>query len=222
LEETPLEVEPLRGFIEIEVRDREGRVVQRGRHEMHSFVNNLLRALEGFMKSPGGSNTGTTVIGTDGTSKTLYTEDGYSSGQHGGGTPMAAKAPDDDSSYGIVVGSGATPVNLNNYALASPIPHGTSAGQLDYDPVTVEDLGLDTGVSPPVYRLRLIRVFKNLSGGAVNINEVGLMLRSRWYDSLNNIQDLKYLVARDVLPTTYTVPAGGSASVAITVEVVLG
>jgi len=229
LEEVPLEVEPLRGFIEIEVRDSEGRVVQRGRHEMRSFVNNLLRVLEGLMKAIGGASLGTsgvvastTVIGPDGASKTVWTEWYAGTDTRGGGTPMATKAPDNDSSYGVVVGSGTATMNLHNYALASLIPHGTSAGQLDYDPVTVEELGLDTSVSPPVYRLRLIRVFKNLSGGAININEVGLMARSYWKDSGGVRQDVKYLIARDVLPTTYTVPAGGSATVAITVEVVLG
>jgi hypothetical protein len=34
--------------------------------------------------------------------------------------------------------------------------------------------------------------------------------------------DYRFLIARDVLPTSYTVPAGGSASVAVTIEVELG
>ncbi|MCL7393200.1 MAG: hypothetical protein LZ162_06205 [Thaumarchaeota archaeon] len=216
------ELEPVRGFIEIEVMDRGGQVIQRGRHEMHSFVNNFLKVLEGEMRAGGGATVSLSVTAIDGTSKTILTEWGGTYAVYGGGTTMALKAPDDDSSYGIVVGSGTTPVNLNSYALASPISHGTGAGQLDYDAVTLEDLGLDTSVSPPVYRLRISRGFKNLSGGDVNINEVGLIARNYWKhrDALQN--DVKFLIARDVLPSTYTVPNGGSAVVAVIVEVVMG
>ena len=221
--------EPVRGFIEVDVRDSEGRVVQRGRHEMRSFVNNLLRMLEGFMRAVGGVAlefwgvvASTTVIALDGSSQTTWIERYAPDSYYGGGTPMALKAGDNDDSYGIIVGSGTTTVTLDQYSLASKIPHGTGAGQLDYDPVTVEDLGLDTSVSPPVYRLRVIRAFKNLSGGDVSISEVGLVARAYWKDSGGLRQDIKYLIARDVLPTSYTVPNGGSATVAVTVEVVLG
>jgi hypothetical protein len=227
-EKVPLDFEPVRGWIEVEVRDPEGRVVQRGRHEMRSFVNNFLKVLEGCGKASGGAGltfsgviASATVVGTDGASKTVLV-DYYTDDYYGGGTAIASNAPDNDSSYGIVVGSGTTPVNLNNYALASPISHGTSAGQLDYDTISIEDLGLDTSVSPPVYRFRLIRGFKNLSGVSVNVNEVGLVARSYWKDRGGVDNDVKYLIARDVLPSTYTIPNGGSATVTVTVEVVLG
>jgi len=232
-EKVPLDVEPVRGWIEVEVRGPDGKVVQRGKCEMRSFLNNLLRIFEGLMKAIGGAAltysgtvASTTVIAPDGTSKTVWTEwyapDTATSYFYAGGTPMALKAGDNDDSYGIIVGSGTISVALDQYSLASKISHGTSAGQLDYDPMTVEDLGLDTSVSPPVYRFRFIRTFKNLSGGSININEVGLAARSYWKDYVYIRQDVKYLIARDVLPATYTVPNGGSATVVVVVEVVLG
>jgi hypothetical protein len=85
-----------------------------------------------------------------------------------------------------------------------------------------EDLGLDTGVTPPVYRFRFTRTFSNLSGAAININEVCIIARSQWRDGVGVTNDVKYMIARDVLPSTYTVPNGGSATVAVTVEVVVG
>lgn len=229
LEKVPLDFEPVRGFIEVEVRDPEGRVLQKGKHEMRSFVNNFLKVLEACGRASGGvgpSFSGTiasaTVVGTDGSSKTMLVEYYASNNYYAGGTAIALNAPDNNSSYGIVVGSDISPVNLNNYALVSPISHGTSAGQLDYDAMTIEDLGLDQSVSPPVYRFRLIRVFKNVSGSSVNVNEVGLVARSYWKDQAGVNSDVRYLIARDVLPSTYTIPNGGSATVVVTVEVVLG
>jgi hypothetical protein len=140
---------------------------------------------------------------------------------------MGVNAADNVDTYGIIVGSGTTvPTSLDQfYNLESKIAHGTSSGQLDYGPHTFYDLGLDTGVTPPVYRYRLVRTFTNLSGAGININEVGIVARSYWCDSVMPTivrNDVKYLIARDVLSTTYTVPNGGSATVAITVEVEVG
>jgi hypothetical protein len=214
---------PLRGYIEVEVRDREGRIVGRGRHEMRSFLNNLLRILEGEMKTVGGVVTSATVINTAGSSTTAYAE-WYAGGiSRGGGVPFAVEAADNDDSYGIVVGSGTAGLtSLDQYAPTSKIAHGTGSGQLDYGVSTYEDLGLDTGVTPPVYRFRVMRTFSNLSGAAININEVCIIARSFWKDYSGVRNDVKYMIARDVLSTTYTVPNGGSATVTVTVEVVVG
>jgi hypothetical protein len=201
----------LKGTIEILVKDENGKIVKYGRHEMHSFVNNFLKFLEAFMKSDGVGST--TITDTGGSSRTVYgarTTTSYYVSE------MGALASDNDDTYGILVGSGTTTVNLNQYALASKISHGSGTGQLDYDPVSADDYGVDTSVSPPVYRLRLVRVFKNLTGGVVTIKEVGIAVRYR------TDTDYKFLIARDVLPIPYDIPSGGSATVAVTVEVELG
>jgi hypothetical protein len=203
----------LRGYLEIMVRDRDGRIVKYGRHEMKSFLNNFLKYLEAFLKSDGVGSV--SITDTGGTSRTVYVVHVTASATE---SQMGGLAPDNNDTYGILVGSGTTTVNLNQYALASKISHGTGSGQLDYDPVSADDYGVDYSVSPPVYRLRLVRVFKNLSGGVVTINEVGLVARYLY----NNIYDYRFLIARDVLPTSYPVPAGGSATVAVIVEVELG
>jgi hypothetical protein len=229
-EDDSQEFEPVRGFIEIEVMDKDGLVVQKGKHKMRSFVNNILRILEGLFKATGGVALGTSgvyvstsVVKQDGSSATAYVECYVAaSGFVGGGTPMGTMAGDNVDTYGIVVGSGTTPVNLNTCALSAKISHGTGSGQLDYDAVVIEALGLDTSVSPPVFRFRIVRGFKNVSGGPVSINEVGLLARSLWGYGTTILNDVIYLIAKDVLPTTYTVPDGGSATVTITVEVVLG
>jgi hypothetical protein len=220
----------LKGYIEILVKDRDGRIVKHGRHEMHSLLNNFLKILEGFLGATGGATLATygvvksvTVTAPDGSSKTALIE-WYCGPTYyrGGGTPMGVRAGDDDDSYGIIVGSGTAPVALDQYTLVSKIPHGTGSGQLDYGAMSVEDIGLDTTVTPPIYRLRLIRSFTNLSGAGININEVGVVARNYWKNHYGVQNDVKFLIARDVLPTTYTVPNGGAATVAITLEVEVG
>jgi len=228
----PQPLNPMKGFIEIEVRDREGRVIQRGRHEMKSFTNNFLKIIEGFFNAYGNypltyaGITKVTITTPDGSSKDAWTEYYTSSSgspyYYGGGVAIATRAGGSIDSYGIVVGSGATPFNLNNYALATKIAHGTGAGQLNYDPVTVDDLGLDTSVSPPVYRIRLVRGFKNLTSSSITINEVGIIARNYWKIQSGTLNDITFLIARDVLSTSYTVPAGGSATVIVVIEVTMG
>jgi len=207
-EKVPFDLEPIKGFIEIEVRDCKGRVVQKGKHEMRSFLNNFLKTIEAFAR-----NAGVGITKTDGSSDKFYPSVSGATSV----TVMNCMAGDNDSSFGIVVGSGTTSVTLTQYALASQIAHGTSAGQLDYDTMSYDILGLDTSVSPPVYRFRILRTFKNLSGGSINITEVGLVALNVRETTVN-----KFMIARDVLPQAYTVPDGGSATVVITIEVVLG
>jgi hypothetical protein len=225
------EDEPLRGFIEIVVVDRHGKTVAKGRHEMRSFLNNYLRAMRGLMGAPAstgllsyGAISSVTVTNTAGSSVDIWLEWYVSTDNRGGGTPVGVNAADNDDSYGIIVGSGTTvPSSLDQfYNLESKIAHGTGSGQLDYGPHTFYDLGLDTGVTPPVYRYRLVRTFTNLSGAGININEVGIVARNYWKSMGAVAKDVKYLIARDVLSSTYTVPNGGTATVAITVEVEVG
>jgi len=219
----------MKGYIEVIVKDKDGKIVKRGVHEMHSFLNNFLRVILGEMTASANPTTPwvtlatASIIKTDGTSTNINIE-AYFDGNYGGGggVPMAAKAPSGDDSYGIVVGSGTTSFTLDQYNLISKISNGTGSGQLSYNPVSFSDLGLDTTVSPPVYRFQLIRSFANLSGGTVTINEVAIFARSYWKTFYSVQQDIKYIISRDVLPTSYPVPNGGSATVAITVEVQVG
>jgi len=140
-EKIPLDFEPIRGWIEVEVRDPDGKTIQKGRHEMRSFLNNFLKTIEAFARGAG-----VTVTNTAGGSATFYPA---VSGASSSITALNCMAGDDDPSFGIVVGSGTTPVTLTQYALASQIAHGTGAGQLDYNAVSGEGLGLDTSAPPP-------------------------------------------------------------------------
>jgi hypothetical protein len=198
----------MRGWIEITVRDKHGRVIQHGKHEMRSFVNNFLRVFEGF------ANGSSSVVKEDGSTGTFWGYRSYSDAAYPY-TLFDVAGDAGDATLGIIVGSGITSFNLNQNALASKIAHGSGAGQLNYNVTSIDDLGLNTVVSPPVYQIRISRTFYNASSSAVTINEVGILAR-------NKGDDIRFLIVRDVLPTSYSVPAGGSAGVVITMEVEMG
>jgi len=111
-------------------------------------------------------------------------------------------APAGNDSYGILVGTGTTSVSMNDYALASKIPHGTGSGQLSYgDTSSYNDL------SDTRWSVGLQRSFDNNSGADITINEIGMVMKVN--DGTN---DYYVLIARDVISAT-TVPNGGRVTV---------
>jgi len=184
-----------------------GKEVYKGRSK--SFVANFAKLLLGILSAPGywpyyglTALASATVTLPSGSATTVPTEFyNAANAGYGGGTPLAINAPDNEPSYGIVVGSGSTPVSPTDYNLASQIPHGTGAGQLDYDPHAITSSYSDTSSY-----VEIARSFVNRSGSDIIIREVGIIGRNFWRDSGEVRRDAKFLIARDVLPTPILVP----------------
>ena len=93
-----------------------------------------------------------------------------------------------DDTLGIVVGSGTTPVTIDDYQLATQIVHGSSAGQLSYGATT-----FNAPVTSGKDRyFEVVRTFTNNSGGTVTVREIGLHSR-------NEAGTYSFLSLRDVL-----------------------
>jgi hypothetical protein len=187
--------------------ESDGKEVFRG--ESKSFLLNFCKVLYSMLATTGSATGGVTgvissatVTDTSGYSQTAYAE-WYSPGSTtcGGGTPAGMNAPDNDDSFGIVVGSGSASVSPTDYRLVSKISHGTGSGQLDHDTHATT-----TSFSSTSSYIELARTFVNRSSGDVVVREVGIMARSFWKNSGSVIgNDVKYLIARDVLPSPVTV-----------------
>lgn len=91
--------------------------------------------------------------------------------------------------FGIRVGTGNTAPTINDYALQTPIVHGAGAGQLQYDAVAFGIPAADTTTS----QLVITRNFSNASGGAIVVEEVGLICRA-FYPTAAGY----FLIIRDV------------------------
>jgi len=214
----------IKAYWEIEVYDRNGKLISKHRQECKSLLANFIRILRGMLLAKGGyALYGTEGVKAscivkkyDGSSADAWTEY-YGEYKIGGGTPMGAKAPDNDDSYGIMVGTGTTVVGIDDYTLESKISHGTGSGQLDYDTHTINKYEESGKV-----RIEITRTFKNVSGATITVKEVGLGVRNYWKceDGVRN--DLKFLIVRDLLDTPRDVPDGGSLTVKITIIVHTG
>jgi len=214
----------IEAYWEIIVRDRNGKVISKHRQPCRSLLANFLRILRGVLLAKGGFTGAASGVKTtcsvkkyDGSEGTAWIEWYDTEELYAGGTPMGANAGDNDDSYGIMVGSGTKAVEIDDYNLESKIPHGTGSGQLDYDThaITISE---EAGQ----VKITITRPFKNNSGEPITVSEVGLGVRSYWKGKNGIKNDIKFLIARDKLSTTHTVPDGGSLTVKITITIPTG
>jgi hypothetical protein len=78
-----------------------------------------------------------------------------------------------DDAYGIVIGSDATAVSINDYSLNTKIAHGTGAGQMQYSAHNIDQAYI---ISDPSAWYDISRTFTNNSGSPINIKEVGIYI----------------------------------------------
>jgi len=204
-------------YINTEVRDKEGKIIEKRKEKCNTYVKNFLMLLNAAFK-PGTSD----VVDTGGTTRTtgakycvtwnwwVQQAGGYDRaftlyGSDGGWTPTA---PEADDTYGIIVGTSDQAVSASDYNLISKIAHGDSAGQLYHYATTM----LEPTVDGNTVRQRFERTFKNNSGADITVKEIGLVVKTSEDNYL-------VMIIRDVV-TPVTVPAAGSLYVGIELKTV--
>jgi len=208
---------------EIEVKDRHGKVIKREKGESRSLLKNFMACLRAMLH--GRPLTGDTEAGNGGAVDNVTDLNGnvveirggtrVGNDTYGGGWVMGIDAPDDDDSYGIVVGKGDAPVSPEDYNLDDKIAHGTGSGQLDYGAHTFEDVLVEDKVS----KFRVSRTFSNLSGASITVKEIGIIAWNYWRTRYEAFVDVKFLIVRDVLTSPTTIPDGASLNVRYTFSV---
>jgi hypothetical protein len=196
-----------KAVIEYEVRDKNGKLIEKGRFPAKSWVGNIVGLLSAIISTwgatggnPSGTYTRSDLTDTGGTARHLGLCAGTTSAVTLGGC-----APTGDTSAGIVLGSSDTPVSLGQYSLGALITHGTGSGQLTYGATNVETLSKDT-----TWLFRIVRTFTNSSGASVTVREIGLYVRlgisssPYWYSCM---------LARDVPTSPISVPNGSTLTV---------
>ena len=182
---------PFKVMVELEVTDKNGRIVKKHRQMSHSFLMQWLQFLRCQTSiAIGGSGISINVVDETGTVRTFpcsWTETFNREA-------LMCNAPAGDNSHGIVVGISDAPNTINTYCLGGKIAHGTGSGQLQYGNHTFDDVANPSG---NILLFRIIRVFSNTSGSTITVKEVGLMVKN--LDSQGYARS--YLVARDVLST---------------------
>jgi hypothetical protein len=102
---------------------------------------------------------------------------------------------------GIVVGTGDTAFNVEQYALAAIIPHGTGAGQFSY----VAGNAVVQTYASKVWKAIYSRVMNNNSGGSITVKEAGI------YPNFSS--SITWMLERSVLAPTVPVPNGAQLTV---------
>jgi len=181
-------------YIEIEVKDKNNKIIRKQKEKAHSWVGNFIKALCAILRTDSVFKIREYVTAVDGT--TL----GLPNINSGSDPLMYVEANEKEGAYGIVIGSGDSPVNIDDYDLDTKISHGDEAGKMHYNATTVESTAkINNG-----YIFRIIRTFTNNSGGDITVKEIGIIAKHR---------ENKYLIARDVLSSPVTVPNGATLTV---------
>ena len=174
------------------VRDSQGKVISRERRKSRSFLKQWNQMM--FVQMTGIQVLN--VVRTDGGTFNLP--------KHENNFRMTGSV----STYGIVCGTGDTPVAIDDYALAALIAEGGGAGQFNYLGGTVSAVSLAASHA----QILVSRTAVNNSGNPITVKEVGIYARAG---------STRYCCGvRDVLGVPLAVPDGGGITVDYTLEVV--
>ncbi|GAI77413.1 unnamed protein product, partial [marine sediment metagenome] len=108
--------------------------------------------------------------------------------------------------YGIRVGTGNTPVAIDDYAVETPIAEGTGAGEMNHQVCTIAT----SVVAAPSCSFLVSRAMVNNSPAEVTVREAAIYMRMGAYYGCG---------ARDVFGAPQAVPIAGTITVNWTLQV---
>jgi len=181
----------------VEVRDKEGRVLQRISAPSRSYVeqwNQIVNVQAAFIYPPGKA-----IMDTEGTPRDTYKHT----------VSLSAFTVAGVVTHGIRVGKGTTAVAIDDYALESPCGEGTGVDEFNHQVVTFTE----PSVAGSTCSFTVKRIMINNSGATITgIREIGC------YISGMSDTTCYFLGFRDVLPSAVYVPHGGSITVIYTIK----
>jgi len=178
----------------VEVRDKEGRVIQRVSAPSRSYV----RAWNQLLNVQFKYSTDTSIVMTNGNPGSIGYHENNLNCNAAAGIVL----------YGLRVGKGFTAVDITDYALETPCGEGVGVDEFNHQ-ITAFTLPAVVGTT---CSFTIKRILINNSGATISaIREIGMYIRLElvWYA----------LGFRDVLPGGVTVPHGGSITVTYTIPV---
>ena len=199
----------IRATITFRITNPDGTVVKEWTEPAHSLNYNFVQFIWALWYA-----STATVQDTGGT---LITINGAS-----GGT-MALTAPSGNSSYGIVVGSGASAGSTpspTQFKLVAQIPQGTSSGQIEYGAVSLTK----PAASGQITQFTISRSFTNVSGSTINVTEIGLIVYVTGFNMIGTtsgttVSSDYFLIAYDIPSSAISVQNGQTLTITYTFSV---
>ncbi len=207
----------IQAFLELEVRDNQGKVIARHRQRSHSWVRNAYNQLVTQLMGIGANDTpfGAGKINLMQTSgveiQTPRVMSLVSDGVDPEAVGEAYRAGAGIDTFGILVGSGVTAESFEDYFLDTQIVNGGGAGELAHAEQELPDK-LYTPATK-VYQVKQVRYLNNNSGASIDVKEIGLITSGDAGGARI------WMNARDVLASTVAVPDTGQLKVTYTMEI---
>ncbi|TKJ25413.1 MAG: hypothetical protein CEE41_04365 [Hadesarchaea archaeon B3_Hades] len=165
------------------VRDPDGKIISdTGRKPTKSFVFQFLKFIYGMFRASGDY----LAKETSGASGIIYDES--QDGTH----HFRLNAALAQSLYGVVVGTGDTAEDNEDYALATQLTEGVTAGKISHGAMIIGTAGV-VGANVD---LEVKRAFTNLTGSTITVKEAGVYV--------SRVGDY-FCILRDVLPAAVDV-----------------
>ena len=118
---------------------------------------------------------------------------------------------------GIVIGTGTTSTSMTDYYLETVVEHGTGPNQMLYYGGFVEGFVIGADYA----QFTIYKVFENISGSSIIINEIGLTGSCYGAGSPYYVSERDALIARNILTSPVTVANNEILKVAYTIKVVV-
>jgi hypothetical protein len=143
--------------------------------------------------------------------------------QGASGGAWSVTAPSGNSSYGIVIGSGAAAGSTPSptaYKLVAQIPNGTSSGQIEYGAVSVSAVS----VSGQTTSFTISRSFTNVSGSTINVTEIGIIVYVTGFNmttvsTASAVSSDYFLIAYDIPSSPISIQNGQTLTITYTFSV---
>jgi len=145
----------------------------------------------------------------------------YVQGASGGAWSVTAASG--NSSYGIVVGSGASAGSTPSptaYKLVAQIPNGTSSGQIEYGATSVGSVSQ----SGQTTSFTISRSFTNVSGATLTVTEIGIIVYVTGFtmttvSTASAVSSDYFLIAYDIPSSAISVQNGQTLTITYTFSV---
>jgi len=208
----------------VTVKDKDGKIIKVHKQKSHSFLMNFLAMLADLMLQQ--YNTFNNNYPFLSTADTWWTyAPNYTTVQNA----LTILDGANDSTYGIVVGTGTATPTPKDYELGNQIANGTGSGQLVYGAHTLSPApstsGEQGGTSTPSSGLLTIssnttsfqvsRTFQNQSGASITVSEVGIIAKA----TLNGNTTGYVLIIHDLLSSAITIPNNAVLTIVYTISI---
>lgn len=205
-------------FIELEVKDKHNKIIDKRRFKSRSFVANFLAiirrlAIISNVTQYGQLTTsdyyawsGAEPVDVDGNTRPIFVGVTRSAGRVDRAPILGLDAGIGVTTHGIRVGQSDMPVSPTQFKLYIPIEEGTGSNQLNHGATTIDSLS----ISDNTITLRIIRTFTNNSPASITVREIGLFALV-CYTNLSPYYT-SFMLARDVI-SPVTIPVGSTLTV---------